>query len=129
MFIVVTNVILTNLTVNQVNKIGYPTHSKTYTQISFYIFVATFFNTGVVILIANAALGEKIPLVAMVFSGLFNDYSFDWYGNVGNQIVVSMIINALVAIIEHLVQMCFFWRARRKDQAWEKDPERAKYTT
>ena len=84
MFIVVTNVILTNLTVDQVSKIGYSTHSQTFAQISFYLFIATFFNTGVVILIANAALWEKIPLVAKVFSGLFNDYSFDWYGNVGN---------------------------------------------
>ena len=25
--------------------------------------------------------------------------------------------------------MGIFWRARRKDQAWEKDPEKAKYTT
>jgi hypothetical protein len=63
-----------------------------------------------VILLANASLGQE-----RLFNGLFNDYSSGWYGNVGNQIVVSMIINALVAILEHLVQMGLHWRAKRKD--------------
>ena len=84
MFIIVLNVILTKLIVVLVQWIGFDTHSRVYSKISIYIFYATFFNTAIVILLANAALGDKVPFIAKVFSGTYNDYSFDWYSNVGN---------------------------------------------
>lgn len=83
-FIIVINIILTKLTVVIVEWIGYDTHSKVYSVISDFIFYATFFNTAIVILLANAAFGEKFPLIAMIFTGNYNDYSSDWYKSVGN---------------------------------------------
>jgi hypothetical protein len=68
-----------------------------------------------VILLANADLGEKLPIIKKIFSGTFNDYSYDWYGNVGNQIVVSMIINAICPIIEHWIEMIIYWLEYRTD--------------
>jgi hypothetical protein len=54
---------LTKLTVVLVEWIGYDTHSKVYAKISDFIFYATFFNTAIVILLANAAIGEKFPFL------------------------------------------------------------------
>jgi hypothetical protein len=114
-FIIVLNVVLTKLIVLLVAWIGYETHSQVYSKISIYIFYATFFNTAIVILLANAALGDKIPLIAKMFSGTYNDYSFDWYSNVGNQIVVSMVINAIMPVVEYLIEHLLSWHEVRSD--------------
>ena len=57
-FIIVLNIFLTKITVKLVEQIGYDTHSKVYSKISDYIFFATFFNTALVIQMANAYFGE-----------------------------------------------------------------------
>jgi hypothetical protein len=128
-FIIVLNIFLTKLTVWLVEWIGYDTHSKVYSKISDFIFYATFFNTAIVILLANAAFGEKLPFLAKIFTGNYNDYSYDWYANVGNQIVVSMIINALCPIIEYWIENIINWIEVRSDQSWTRDSEKAKYST
>jgi hypothetical protein len=51
---------------------------------SLYVFLATFFNTAFVIQLANSQKGESIPILGKIFNGSYNDYSYDWYGNVGN---------------------------------------------
>ena len=77
--------------------------------------MATFFNTAIVILLANSNFGHGIPVIIWLFNGSFNDYSYDWYGNVGNQIVISMVINAVCPILEHIVEMTIFWFEVRSD--------------
>ena len=91
--------------------------------------MATFFNTAIVILLANANFGHGIPVISWLFNGSFNDYSYDWYGNVGNQIVISMVINAVCPILEHIVEMTIFWFEVRSDQKWTWNSEEARYVT
>ena len=47
--IIVINIIITNITINQVEKIKFVTQSMKFRQMSLYVFLATFFNTAFVI--------------------------------------------------------------------------------
>ena len=82
--IIVVNMILTEKTITYVEALGQNTYSKRYTTISIYVFYATFFNTAFVIQLANSYFGEEYGILHKVFNAQFNDYSYDWYGNVGN---------------------------------------------
>jgi hypothetical protein len=109
--------------------VGFESHSEVYTRISIAIFVGTFFNTAIVILLANANLAEAIPVLAGVFNGPYNDYSPDWFSDVGTIIVVSMIINAFLPIIEFWIDCLIYWYGKRSDQKWTKDRAKARYVT
>lgn len=72
LFVVILNEILTRVSVKMITWIGFSTFSEQYTSISNCIFVLTFFNTGIIVLLANADLSEAfkgIPLIATVFNG------------------------------------------------------------
>jgi len=84
---VILNEILTRLSVKLISWIGYSSHSDKFTSISNCIFISTFFNTGIILLFANADLSEAVPALANIFNGPYNDYSASWYGDVGNNIV------------------------------------------
>lgn len=129
MFIIVLNIFLTKITVKLVEQIGYDTHSKVYSKISDYIFFATFFNTALVIQLANAYFGEYFRFTKRFFNGQYNDYSYDWYKNVGNQIVISMIINAVCPILEYNIENLLHWYEVRSDQSWCKDKDETIYKT
>jgi len=47
--IIVINIIITNVTISQVEKIKFVTQSMKFRQMSLYVFLATFFNTAFVI--------------------------------------------------------------------------------
>lgn len=83
LFIIIVNMFLTNYTVDEVKDIGERTYSKRYKVTSDWVFIATWFNTAIVIQIANSYKG-KGGWLSTIFNGQFNDYSYDWYGNVGN---------------------------------------------
>jgi len=95
--------------------VGFESNSEVYMRISICIFLATFFNTAVVILMANANLAEAVPFLSGIFNGPYNDYSVDWYGDVGNIMVVSMILNAVVPVIEFWIECIIYWYGKRSD--------------
>lgn len=96
---------------------------------SYYVFLATFFNTAFVIQLANSHKGESIPILGKIFNGPFNDYSYDWYGNVGNQLVTAMVVNAICPLIEFGIERLINWIKYRSDQSWIWNDEKAKYST
>lgn len=84
-------------------EVGFKTYSILYTKTSSWVFFATFFNTAFVIQIANSHKGKGGQL-SKIFNGPFNDYSYDWYGNVGNQLLMAMAINAICPLIELTIE-------------------------
>jgi hypothetical protein len=50
-----------------------------------------------------------------VFEGTYNDYSVDWFLDVGNIIVISMIINTFLPIIEFWTDSLLVWYDKRSD--------------
>jgi len=72
LFVVILNEILTRVSVKIITWIGFSTFSEQYTSISNCIFIVTFFNTGVIVLLANADTSEAFkgfPFIATVFNG------------------------------------------------------------
>ena len=125
--IVILNMILTKICVVLVQWIGYESYSKVFSKLSSIIFIVTFFNTALVILLADANFDEFYP--NGLFKGQFNDYSQRWYLDVGSILVVSMIINIFVPVIEIAAETAISFYMRRSDQSWIKEPEKARFST
>ncbi len=115
LFVVILNEILTRISVKMITWIGFSTYSEQFTSISNCIFILTFFNTGVIVLFANANLGQAISFLAGVFNGPYNDYSSEWYGDVGNTMIQTMMINVLMPIISFKVEEILHWFETRSD--------------
>jgi hypothetical protein len=49
------------------------------TKITNGIFVAQFFNTGLIYLLVYANFGETIPKLGSIFRGPYYDYTSEWY--------------------------------------------------
>jgi hypothetical protein len=98
-FIVVVNTILSELTIRLITWIGYDTHSEMLTKITNGVFVAQFFNTGIIYLLVNANFKDTLPSLASIFRGPFLDYEPAWYSAVGYLLVQTMLINAFFPVI------------------------------
>mmetsp|Transcript_44012 Transcript_44012/g.42596 ORF Transcript_44012/g.42596 Transcript_44012/m.42596 type:complete len:213 (-) Transcript_44012:939-1577(-) len=65
------------------------------------VFVMTFFNTALLLLLANANFSEThIPLVDKIFKGKYTDLHQNWYDDVGATLVQTMMINAVMPLAE-----------------------------
>lgn len=53
---------------------------------------------------ANRERFKDVPLLSKFFNGSYNDFSYDWYGHVGNQLMMAMIINAICPLIEFTIE-------------------------
>lgn len=91
-----TNIIIREIIVELVKKIGYDTHSELAAQTTHAYFLSMFLNTAILILLVYANFTE-IGLDFM--KGPFFDYTPEWYAIVGYSIVQTMIINAFFPLI------------------------------
>ena len=92
--------ILKQLTIYLVSWIGYDTHSEVMAKITNGVFFVLFFNTGVLIVLADANLSEITgKFGTILFHQVYYDYSPKWYANIGNTLVSTMFLNAFMPII------------------------------
>lgn len=75
------------MTIRLITWIGYDTHSEMLTKITNGVFVAQFFNTGIIYLLVNANFKDALPPLASIFRGPFLDYEPAWYSAVGYLLV------------------------------------------
>lgn len=108
-FIVALNKVLQVVSIRLITWIGYDTHSELLTKITNGVFVAQFLNTGVMILLVNANLGDG------PFAGRHNDYTDQWYADVGYTLVQTMLLNAFVPLFSQLAFSTIAWVKRRRD--------------
>lgn len=95
--IVIVNVILKTVIIKLITWIKVDTESEQLTAISTGVFIAQFFNTGLLVLAVNANLTEHQPhWFTKYFKGPFYDYVPEWYSTVGVLIVKTMCINAVL---------------------------------
>ena len=84
-----------------IKKVGYATESEQTKYIKNGVFIVSFFNTAILLLIVNADLNYSgIPLIGKILNGRHTDFSPDWYNEIGNNIVSAMISVAMWPIIE-----------------------------
>lgn len=127
--IVVVNLILKMITIALITWIGYDTHSELMTKITNGVFYALFFNTGILLLLVYANLGEVSSGLSHIFAGPFYDYTSQWYSIVGGTLVSTMLLNAFMPPIYEFQAIAMGWFFQRMDQGWEKDADKRVYAT
>lgn len=101
LIIVVVNTILKLVITKLVNWIGIDTVSKQMGIITKAVFMAQFFNTGIIILIVNANMIEHEPKeIFGVFRGPYADYTPIWFIEVGMKIIVTYFVQGLLPFIK-----------------------------
>jgi len=86
------------------------------------VFITQFLNTGFLMLLVQANLGEvRFPLAKTVFNGPFYDYLPLWYTAVGYKLTQTMIINSIFPVIEFGINFSKLWVFRKMDRKWGKD--------
>lgn len=128
-FVVVVNTILTTLTVKLIEWIGYDTHSEKMTKITNGIFVAQFFNTGLIYLLVYANFEETLPFLGGIFKGPYYDYEPGWYRQVGGALIIyTALLNSVFPVIMQWVADVQKWLFKSMDQGFSKDVYKTKTT-
>jgi len=95
------------------------------------VFIALFFNTGILLVLTNANLSDVSGWLSAVFSGTFYDYSPKWYANVGSVLVSTMLLNAFMPPIFEAITNGTAWLFQTMDNGWrccKKKEERMYHT-
>lgn len=92
------------------------------------MFIAQFFNTGILLLLVNANMTEHSPkfITQYISSGKFYDYVPMWYQQVGGTIVKSMIINSIMPYITLTTTILIPKMKRFMDKCGVKKPKKKK---
>lgn len=64
------------------------------------IFVATFFNTAILLLLADADLGQTTFLSWIPLRGPYPDLTENWYLNIAPSLIFTMLLNAVYLPME-----------------------------
>jgi len=84
MVIVAFNLVLRFIIIALIEWIGEDTYSERLSSITNAVFMATFFNTGILLLLVNANVTEHPPIfLTKYLKGQWYDYVPGWYTTVG----------------------------------------------
>ena len=81
------------------------------------IFISQFVNTGIVVLFVHGKLPNNMnnPVASLgVFGGKHDDFTAEWYGNVGSLLCLTMVANIFTPHFEHFFGWCLQKRSRKK---------------
>jgi len=102
--IVLINFLLRMFIILLIKRIGYSTESMQTKYIKNGVFIVSFFNTAVLLLLVNANLSQAgIPIFGGLLNGQHPDFTGEWYNDIGNNIVSAMLYIAYWPIIEFFV--------------------------
>lgn len=82
-----------------INLIGYSTNSDKYSAIMTSVFITSFINTGILLLLTNANF-EYTFLSFLPIKNQFADFTVSWFTNIGGSIAQTMLIQACMPYIE-----------------------------
>lgn len=98
--ITVVNTIIRTLCIMLIKMVGYHTETGEIAAITLTIFVATFFNTGVLLLLADADLSQVKMLSWIPLKGVFPDLTEQWYIIIAPSMVSVMALNSVYPYID-----------------------------
>lgn len=111
------NIILKTVIIKLITAIRHDTYSERLSKITNGVFLAQFFNTGILLLLVNANMTEH-SFAKFISTGKWYDYMPLWYTEVGNKIVKTMMINSITPYIglcsEVMVPKVKKWLDKRK---------------
>jgi len=81
--------------------VGYHTVTGEITAITVSIFIATFFNTAILLLLADANV-DQVKFISWIpgLKGPFPDLIEQWYIIIAPSLIMTMVINAFYAYID-----------------------------
>lgn len=120
------NIILRTISIKLVSWIGEDTHSQQLKSTTNAIFIAQFFNTGLLLLLVNANFNEVGIPGGSVFKGAYYDYIPAWYATVGYRLTQTMIINSIMPFSEIGVGWTMKTLFRKMDRSWSDDDQKTK---
>jgi hypothetical protein len=98
--ITIVNTIITMLCKFLISKVGYHTITGEITAVTMSIFLASFFNTAILLLLADADLSQITLLSWIPIAGPFPDLTEQWYIVVAPSLIMTMMINAFYPYID-----------------------------
>lgn len=99
-----------------IKKVGYYTFSGEITAIMMTIFIATFFNTAILLLLADASFKDVKVLSWIPLNGPFPDLTEQWYVIIAPSMILTMFLNAIYNWINFAVAWTSLAVARSMDQ-------------
>lgn len=127
-FIVVgMNIVLRYAVMYLVQRVGDDSASTQKGRMVQALFVAQFFNTGFIILIANANLSEHEPkALTQLVDGPHYDYGPRWFIDVGLKVCLTMLIQCVMPYVNLLLAVLLALLKRGLDTNFTYDPFRTK---
>lgn len=99
--ITVVNIIIRTVVIYMIKKVGYHTETAEISAIMVTVYVATFFNTGILLLLADANTRQVQSLAWFpLLDGPFPDLTEDWYIIIAPSLILTMFLNAITPYIE-----------------------------
>jgi hypothetical protein len=83
-----------------IRKVGYHTVTAETTAIVMAIFIASFFNTAILYLLANANFDNVKILSWLNLKGPFPDLTEQWYIIVAPSLIATMLLNSVYVYID-----------------------------
>lgn len=108
------NIVIRKLNIFLISKVGFHTESGETSLIMQSIFVATFINTGIILLLTNANLSYSV-LSFIPIDNQFADLDRNWYLDIAPSLTQTMLIQAFFPYIEFMMNWSIKWLLRRKD--------------
>lgn len=108
------NIIIREINIRLIKKIGFHTESAQTEAIFLAIFIATFFNTAILLLLSNANTKGTV-LTWLPLRGIYSDLDQNWYLSVGPSLIFTMWINAFYVYIDWVTYLGFDWFYRWLD--------------
>ena len=112
--IVVFNIIIREVNIILIKTVGYHTESGQTSSIFIAIFVATFLNTGLLILLTGANT-EQTFLSWLPLRGDYSDLDANWYLDIGPALIKTMLINSIYPYIDIAISYGMKLAFRAKD--------------
>ena len=78
-----------------IKMVGHHTESKQITAIMVAIFFGTFFNTAILLILADASFTEYPSISWIPLKGPYPDLTENWYISIAPSLILTMLINAV----------------------------------
>jgi len=82
------------------------------------VFIALFFNTGILLTLTSANLNDVSGWLGHIFNGTYYDYSPVWYAKVGSVLVSTMLLNAFMPPFYEATTNATAWLYQTMDNGW-----------
>ncbi len=133
--ITIVNIVIRTVVILMIKQVGYHTASAETSAIMITVFIATFFNTGILLLLADANTNQiKILSWVPFLNGPFPDLTEDWYIVIAPSLILTMFLNAITPYIEIVVYLIMDAINKGSDQGYSnymkcKTPKTTKFKT